>query len=207
MRSPESTPQSDALADAPADALVRRAMAGEREAFGALYERHVDAVFRYIRFRVSDVALASDLTQDVFISAFRGIARLQHPERFGAWLIQIAHNRVLNDRRARSRQAGHIEWQADGDALAAELPSPAPDPARQVELRLAGERVAAATESLTEIQQQVLALRFVAGLSLTETAELLGRTEDAVKKLQRRALATLRGRLIDGELTEGERVS
>lgn len=194
MRTPESTPQSDV----PANALVRRAMAGEREAFGALYECHVDAVYRYVRFRVCDIALAADLTQDVFISAFRGIARLEHPERFGAWLIQIAHNRVLNDRRSRSRQDGHIEWRADGDALVEELPSPVPDPARQVELRLAGERVAAATEALTEIQQQVLALRFVAGLSLAETAELLGRTEDAVKKLQRRALAALRSRLTDG---------
>ncbi len=193
MRTPEPAPNPDAL--------VRQAMAGEREAFGALYERHVDEVYRYVRFQVGDLTVAADLTQDVFIRAFRGIARLQHPERFGAWLIRIAHNCVLNDRRARSRQAGHLAWQADGDEVAADLPSGAPDPARQVELRLGAEQLSAATAELTEIQQQVLGLRFIAGLSLAETAEIIGRSEDAVKKLQRRALAALRRRLTEeGEL-------
>ena len=173
--------------------LVERAIAGERKAFAALYEAHVDQVYRFIRFRVSDEHEAADLTQDVFVRAFRGVGGLRQPNRFGAWLMRIAHSLVLNHRRSASRRPRTVELPND-EPDAPNLPSEDEprDPTDRVVDRVSAQEVLAAVAGLTDSQQQVIALRFVAGLTLAETADVVGRTEDAVKKLQRRGLATLR---------------
>jgi len=179
-------------------ALVRRAIAGERGAFGRLYEAHVEGVHRFLWFRVGDAAVARDLTQDVFVSALQGLPRLDQPDRFGAWLLQIAHNRAANHWRSVSRrpvaaELDDVGQDAGRDAALAE--DPRHDLDRGLDLRRLGE----ATRRLTADQQAVIALRFVAGLSLAETAEATDRSADAVKKLQRRALVALRQELERGE--------
>jgi RNA polymerase sigma-70 factor, ECF subfamily len=175
--------------------LALRAVSGERGAFGALYERHVDGVFHYVHFRVGDVDVAADVTQDIFVRAFRGISRLRNPERFVPWLMRIAHNLVQNHRREATRR--RERWTAPLDDDTPEIA--VPDTAPELETKLAAEKVARAAKGLTDDQQQVIALRFVAGLTLAETAEILGRSDDAVKKLQRRALSSLR-RLLDEDM-------
>lgn len=178
-------------------ALVRRTLRGENGAFGLLYERYADRVFRYLYFRVQDRDLAHDLAQDVFLNALKALPQLRHPERFEGWLIRIAHNRVVNHW---TRGAGgpdflsmdaSSEVAGDGPERAPSVPpAPSTDDARGVDARLQFEDLLGAT--LNPTQRQVLALRFAAGLSLRETAEILGCTEDAAKQHQYRALTQLR---------------
>lgn len=190
--------QPGALGDADDPALVRRTLRGERQAFGALYERHADRVFRYLCFRVRDADLAHDLAQDVFLSALKGLPRLEHPERFGGWLMRIAHNRLVNhwERSAGRPDAASLDSDADGGegvagaATAAGATAATPQPAPGIDERLHVETLLA--DQLNPVQHQVVALRFAAGLSLRETAEIVGCTEAAAKQHQYRALRQIR---------------
>jgi RNA polymerase sigma-70 factor, ECF subfamily len=169
--------------------LVLRAARGERGAFGLLYQRHVERVFNYVVFRVRDTAMAEDLTQDIFISAYRGLAALEQADRFGPWLMAIARNRLRNHWRAAGRAPDTAEPGDDGDPLEQ---VPAEDVLAVLEERVAAEDLLASATILTELQQEVLGLRFVAGLDVATTADLMGRSENAVKNLQFHALAAMR---------------
>lgn len=200
---------TDAPTAGPPAALVRQAAAGDAAAFGALYEATVDRIHRYVWLRVRDADQAADLTQDIYVNALRGLPRLDAPERFEAWLLRIAHNRVVNhwvsaDRRGHPLSLDADPDDADGEDAAAlgALADPAggaldDDAARAVQLADLVPHLAI----LSAAQQEVLALRFGAGLSLEETAAQLGRSEMAVKQLQRRALMTLRTRLVAAKVT------
>ncbi len=167
-------------------------MRGERGAFGLLYQRHVERVYNFVVFRVRDTAVAEDLTQEVFINALRGISSLDHPERFVPWLLAIAGNRIRNHWRSASRRPNLAEPDAAGDPLDAVTGD---DVMADLEARVAAEDLLSGAARLTDLQREVLALRFVAGLSVAETAMLMRRSEGAVKNLQHHALASLRRHL------------
>jgi RNA polymerase sigma factor (sigma-70 family) len=128
--------------------LVARAVRGERGAFGLLYQRHVERVYRYVQFRVHDTAMAEDLTQDIFISAYRGLAGLEQPDRFAGWLMAIARNRVLNHWRAAGRAPDRAEPDGEGDPL--DL-VPAADALAALEARVAAEDLLAGAIGLTDL--------------------------------------------------------
>jgi RNA polymerase sigma-70 factor (ECF subfamily) len=180
-----------AASGAPDRRLVERAARGEAGAFGQLYQRHVGTVFNYILFRVRDSVLAEDLTHDVFVRAYLAMDDLRQHDRFVPWLMAIAHRRVLNHWREQSARpaADDRAWPAGPGAPA---DTPAADDLEALHTRLAAEHVLEATSHLTDLQQQVIALRFVAGLSVAETAEAMDRSQNAVKNLQHHALAALR---------------
>lgn len=182
--------------------LVERAMRGEPGAFDLLYQRHVEAVFNYVLFRVRDVTVAEDLTQDVFMNAYKNIAQLRRQDRFGHWLLRIAHNRVLNHWRAQSARPRITELDREGEASSTlEAAAMTADAFQALEARLSAEDVLGATRRLTDLQRQVIALRFVAGLSVAETATAMDRSIGAVKNLQHHALAALRQQLCQREVT------
>jgi len=174
--------------------LVQRAIAGDREAFGSLYERSVDDVYSYVKLRVRDGLLAEDLTQDVFLRALRALDTFEWRGSLLPWLIRIAHNRIANHWRTVGRSPRLLPLPDDDPTPAQpELADPQANFAHDLALmpRDFEQHVA----RLTELQREVIALRFGAGLSLAETADLMGRTTNAVKNLQHNALAALRRRL------------
>lgn len=170
--------------------LAARASGGDRAAYGGLYERYVDRIFRYISYKVADRALAEDLTSQTFLKAWDAIGDYEwrnHP--FGAWLFRIAHNLVVDHHRSKrevvtlddaSRQ---LEHKASQDEIR---------PERMLAELISSARVRSAIERLTEEQQQVLILRFFEGLSTGEVAELMGKRRGAIRGLQFRALSALR---------------
>jgi len=184
-------PSGDVDAD-----LAARARSGDAAAFEALYERHVDAVHRFAFSRVRDAAAARDVTQDVFLAALRTLPGLRDPSCFRPWLMRIAHATLIDHWRRTYRGPRLVSLDAPGGAArvaaGAGLPAGRDDPARSVERRLEGEALLAALGRLTDLQQHVLTLRYIAELPVADTAEALGCSEDAVKKLQRRGLAALR---------------
>lgn len=187
------------IADGGERSLVERAQAGDRAAFGQLYQRHVDAVYAYIALRVRDGALADDLTQDVFLSAWRSLGGFRWQGSLAPWLMRIAHNRIANHWRTQGRRPEQVSLPSGDDPDDPRPEFAAPEPPEQGhDLGLSSADLSSAMSRLTSLQQQVIALRFGAGLSLAETADLLQRTQNAVKNLQHNALANLRRHLPTG---------
>jgi len=176
--------------------LVERAQRGDRAAFGQLYQRHIDAVFAYVQLRVRNVPLAEDLTQDIFMNAFRALPKFRWQGSFAPWLLRCAHNRVANHWRAQGRRPDQVALPAEDDSERPVLAlADAFDPIDAIDWPAGADRISSAMAGLTELQQQVIALRFGAGLSLAEAADVMNRSQNAVKNLQHNALAALRRRL------------
>jgi RNA polymerase sigma-70 factor (ECF subfamily) len=171
--------------------LVGQAVDGHSEAFVELYWRYAKRVFHYVVIRVESTSAAEDITQEVFFSAYRGLGKLSARAKFAPWLLRIAHNRVLNHRRARD-----IAPTLDLD-LAGVVDGGPDEGIDRAERAYDAAAVVRALAAITALQQQVIALRFIAGLSVAETAEAMGRSISATKNLQHHGLTALRRRLDD----------
>jgi RNA polymerase sigma-70 factor (ECF subfamily) len=172
------------------NALVDLARAGDKDAFGELYERYVDRIYSYVYYRTGNHHDAEDLTARVFSRAMAHIET--YTDRgvpFQAWLYRIAHNLVANWHRDRGRR----KIIPLDEFVAASLKSEAPD--RQTEDKEEREALLAAIRRLPEERQQLLLLKFVEGLSNAEIGAIMGRTEGAVKSLYHRTLLALRDEL------------
>ena len=171
--------------------LIDGAVQGDDRAFGQLYDRHVDRIHRHISFRVDRTQDAEDLTQQVFLLAWRGLKSYQPTKSpFIAWLLTIAHNTIVSFYR-RNKPAYSLE--------AAEIDWPSPDElAAGAEIRLEIERVRGAMRALKAEHQQVLALRFLEDLGHIEIARAIGKSEANVRVIQHRALHELRRILDEG---------
>jgi RNA polymerase sigma factor (sigma-70 family) len=172
--------------------LVAAAQAGDRAAFGPLYELFAPSVLGYLRaLRVPD---PEDTTGEVFVSLVRSLGGFEgDADAFRRWLFTIAHRRAMDAHRARTRRR---EDPMDPHALS-DASEVAPDPADALVEQLGmGARAREAVDRLTEDQRAVVLLRIVADLSVADTAAVLGKQPGAVKTLQRRALAALRRSLI-----------
>jgi RNA polymerase sigma-70 factor (ECF subfamily) len=171
--------------------LIEKAKAYDSEALSELYRRYADAIFRYVYYRVGDQAVAEDLVSDVFVRMLEGLPSYQDIGRpFEAWLYRIAHARVVDHYRKGKRQrSAPLDERLVADDET--------DPRQLAVEREDTRRTWEAVNELTEDQQQVISLRFLAGCSTQEVARLLGKTEGAVKALQHRGLASLR-RLLEG---------
>ena len=158
-----------------------------------MYRRHVDAVFRYVYYRVGERQAAEDLVGDVFVRALEGLSAFQDTGRpFEAWLYRIAHARVVDYyRRQAVRRGASLDERlaANGDAS---------DLSQWVAQRDDVRRIWDALRHLTDDQQQVISLRFIAGFSTAEVARVMDKNEGAIRALQYRALASLR-RLLEIE--------
>jgi RNA polymerase sigma-70 factor (ECF subfamily) len=164
--------------------LIARAARHDADAFGALYERYLALIYRYVFYRVDDVAEAEDLTEQVFLKAWEALGHYQKRKvPFSAWLYRIAHN-VIVDRHRTRKEILPLEGQLLRDATGG--------PEDRLDWRETIEAVAYALSQLTPLHRQVLMLRFISGFSHAETARVLERSEEAVRVLQHRALAALR---------------
>ena len=183
-------------ADRPADdeaEFCRRAAAGDRRAFAALYDRHLDAVYRYAFYRLRTDAEASDVTSAVFHRALVAMPRYQPRRPFLAFLYTIARN-VIADQLRRARPTASFE-----DAIAHPSDRPGPE---EVAGRLDDARhLRAAIAKLTPLQQEVIIFRFLEDRSTKEIAELTGKRESTIRGIQMRALAALRGLLDERRVT------
>ncbi len=174
--------QPDAL-----EQLVRRAQEGEESAFGHLYERFYDKIFRYVMFKIGDRSDAEDITTDVFLRMLESIGSFKfqgYP--FSSWLFRIAHNLIVDHFRKNSRRK---TAPLEDAMLVADTSS---DVDYKIDVGMSIAQVQRAMDGLTDLQREVMSLRFAAGLSVKETAEAVGKKENAVKALQHAAVKKLR---------------
>jgi RNA polymerase sigma-70 factor (ECF subfamily) len=175
-------------------ALVQAAQDGDARAFGRLYDDYVDMVFRYILFRVSDRNLAEDLTSETFLRALRRIGSISYQGRdVGAWFVTIARNLVLDHMKS-SRVRLEVATAEPDDRRGVQS-----GPESQVIDNLTHEEVLRCVRLLGDDQRECIVLRFLQGMSVTETAAIMGRNEGAIKALQHRAVRRL-AQLLPAEL-------
>ncbi len=166
--------------------LVERAQSGETDAFGRLYDHYCDTVYRYIYYRVGGKATAEDLTSETFLRALRRIGTFTWQGRdFGAWLVTIARNLVADHFKS-SRFRLEV---TTGEMLDANEVERSPEDS--VLESLSNEALLQAVRKLNPQQQECVTLRFLQGLSVAETARIMGKNEGAIKTLQYRAVRTL----------------
>lgn len=168
---------------------LRRAQALDRDALVDIYDEYHPLIYRYVYRRLGHVDAARDVTSGVFQRLLAAFHDGNGPDAsVRAWLYRAAHNAVVDYyRRQQHRQHLPIdEGLIDGES----------NPGKDAEQRILAGEVRRALDELTPDQQQVIALKFLEGLSNKEVSAVLGKTEGAVKSLQHRGLAALRRRLM-----------
>ncbi|MDE3102797.1 MAG: sigma-70 family RNA polymerase sigma factor [Chloroflexota bacterium] len=166
--------------------MAKRAVAGDAEAFGALYDRYVDAVYRYAYYRVRNEADAEDVTSEVFFKALRAMPRYEPRQPFLAWLYRLARNAII-DRARRQRPQLTFEdalAHADGDQVV--------DPDDGLDRLSDSQALRDAIARLTPLQQDVIILRYLEGLDTKAIGRIIGRRDGTVRGIEFRALGTLR---------------
>ena len=174
-------PETRDLAD-----VIRRAKDGDSEAFSYLYAEYFTPVYRYLYFRTRSAEDAEDLAQDVFVKAYGGIAKYAYTGQDPlAYFYVIARNALI-DRGRKKRVA----------TLGEEFMEDVPDLGRSAEDQLRESEEAKQLRDyvaqLPPDQQETITLRFIQELSTKEAAALMGKKEEAVRKLQSRGLRSLR---------------
>jgi RNA polymerase sigma-70 factor, ECF subfamily len=180
-----------ALPDAPVEdsaesdgILVRKAQRNPAP-FAALYRRYVAPIHRYLYSRLGNTADAEDVTAEVFIEALRSLSRYRERGTFAAWLFTIARRKAVDHHR---HSAPHVPFD---DTPNASDPTGV-DPISQSIRREALEELGLLVRRLTEDEQELLRLRFAAGLNYRQIGELVGRSEAAAKMAIHRLCKSLR---------------
>ncbi len=174
------------------ETLLERARKFDHEALAALHDQLYPVIFRYVQFRLDDHQTCEDITSEVFV---RFLAALRQPDRLiedaRAWMLGTASNLVHDHYRIKYRRP--TENLEDHESLVSTQVTEG-----AVDHRFTLDELRQAMQHLTLDQQNVLALRFTQELSLEETAQIVGKSVNAVKVLQFRALAALRRLLAEG---------
>ena len=167
-------------------ALVDLARNGDAEAFGMLYDHYNAPVYRFIYYRVGSVHLAEDLMSETFLRALRSMGSFRWQGKdFGAWLMTIARNLTADH-----FKSGRNRLERSTDDMGAH-DSATDGPESTVLASLTNEALLEALGELPAEQRECLVMRFLQGLSIAETAEILGRSDGAVKQLQLRGVRNL----------------
>lgn len=182
--------------DAPIDeitlvALIQRAQAtNDPKAFDGLYLLYADRIFRFLLARLGDVELTEEVVSHVFLQLLEKIDRYDIAPKdnatiFSAWFYRLAHNKMVDVlrkvQRTRHLSIEYAENVAERHSVL-----------ETIEERIDFERLLSTLQMLNDQQRQVIILRFLEGLSIAETAQVLQKSEGAIKALQHRSLENLR---------------
>jgi RNA polymerase sigma-70 factor (ECF subfamily) len=155
-------------------------------AFGRLYDHFVQPVYCYIRSRVATEKEAEDLTSKTFIAAYEALPKYHERGLFAAWLFRIARSKLIDHFRTSNYEVPleTVENRAGNEDTLEQL-------VRSEDLR----KLASLIRGLSDGDRDLIRLRYVAGLSFVEMAEVLGKREDAVKKSLYRLLVNIKGQM------------
>ncbi|WP_193611233.1 sigma-70 family RNA polymerase sigma factor [Nocardioides lijunqiniae] len=174
-------------------ALVELARKGDSEAFGMLYDHYQPSVYRFLFYRTRSGPLAEDLTSETFFRALRSMTGFRWQGKdFGAWLMTIARNLATDH-----FKAGRTRLEMTTEDMGAHDDA-TEGPESTVLASMTNEILLEALTQLPDEQRDCLVMRFLQGMSIAETAEVLGRSDGAVKQLQLRGVRNLAKLMPDG---------
>lgn len=168
--------------------LLRLAKSGDTDAYGQLYELYFTPIFRYIYFRVKDKEETNDLIQIVFLKVFSALPGFKEQQKSPlAYFFTVARNTIIDHWRSKK------EVKIDNfEVVAEKMTDNSKNPLKIFEEKENQNLIHCAMQQLTNIQQEVITLKFINDLTNKEIAELLEKTEEAVRQLQSRAIKSLR---------------
>jgi RNA polymerase sigma-70 factor (ECF subfamily) len=167
-------------------ALVELARTGDSEAFGLLYDHYQSSVYRFLFYRTRSPQVAEDLTSETFFRALRSMNNFRWQGKdFGAWLMTIARNLATDH-----FKAGRTRLELTTEDMSAHDDT-TEGPEASVLAGLTNEILLGALKSLPDEQRDCLIMRFLQGMSIAETAAVLGRSDGAIKQLQLRGVRNL----------------
>lgn len=171
--------------------LVQLAQNGDEEAFGALYDQHAQAVFRFLAGNLGNSQEAEDLTTEVFLRIWKALPDYESSGTpFSAFIFRIARNMLIDRYRADGRRQPVVSIDDIGlEEVLADPEQKIPDPQEYQTLHTA-------LQSVRSDYREVLVLRFLNDFSIEEIAELMQRSPGAIRVLQHRALAAVRKVLV-----------
>jgi RNA polymerase sigma-70 factor (ECF subfamily) len=173
--------------------LIKRAVQRDREAFTSLYSLFVKRVYAHAYYSLSNKGDAEDITQEVFIRAWKGINKYKASGApFIAWLLKISNNLII-DRNRSKKPVIYFEESKD-------LDNHPISPESQVEIKFEQLRIRKAITKLKGDKQKIIVLRYIDGYKIEEIAKILNRSEGAIRITQYRALIDLRIMLNDKSL-------
>jgi RNA polymerase sigma-70 factor (ECF subfamily) len=188
--------RDDRIDEATLVGLIQRAQQlTDPQAFDGLYLLYADRVFRFLAARLGNTEAAEEVTAQVFLRLIEKIEQYQMAPKdnaaiFTAWLYRLAYNKMVDVLR-RQKHHHHVSIQ-----VAEAMPHGQPMH-EAVEERLEFQQVMEKVQLLNDQQRQVILLRFVEGLSIAETAQIMDKSEGAIKALQHRSLESLRRFLLE----------
>ncbi|MDO9455474.1 sigma-70 family RNA polymerase sigma factor [Nocardioides sp.] len=167
-------------------ALVELARGGDADAFGLLYDHYQSSVYRFLFYRTRSAPLAEDLTSETFFRALRNMTSFRWQGKdFGAWLMTIARNLATDH-----FKAGRTRLEMTTEDMGAHDDA-TEGPESLVLAGLTNEMLLEALTQLPDEQRDCLVMRFLQGMSIAETAAVLGRSDGAIKQLQLRGVRNL----------------
>jgi RNA polymerase sigma-70 factor (ECF subfamily) len=174
--------------------MLRKAQEGDPIVMSALYDRYQQGVYRYLYYRVGDTQTAEDLTSEVFLRMIEALSKYDYQNiPFRAWLFQIARNLSIDHyRKMGVRREVQLE-----DNVAEQ----GAEPLELITQELTSEKLRHALVELPDNQRDVIVMRFISEMPIGEVAQVLHKSEDSIKGLQRRALLALREILVEWEVT------
>jgi RNA polymerase sigma-70 factor, ECF subfamily len=175
------------------DRWVELAQKGDSSAFAQIYDALVKPIYRYIVYRVDDNLVAEDLTEETFLKVWQNLDKYKKgASPFSSWAYRIAHNLVID----------HYRKHQPTDEIDESIPDPqdSNSPAKLTNLKLTQVRLRKIIRKLPDNYQQVIVLRYINEMDHEGIAEVMGKTEGAVRTLQSRALDHLRDLLKDEKL-------
>ena len=178
--------EAEASEKSKVEKLVVQAVNGNTDAFGDLYIIFVEKIYRYVFYHIKSKTAAEDITEEVFLKAWRAISSCRGKENtFSPWLYRIAHNQLVDEIRKEQRQPSleldNVEAISDSE--------------NSVERYSEQQELLQLIDRLPSNQRQVIILKFIEGMDNREIAKIMGKSEGALRVIQMRALAALRKEL------------
>lgn len=160
------------------------AKAGQQEALADIYETYFVRVYRFVFYRVSHKETAEDITEEVFIKAFKGLKNLEELDAFEGWLFQIARNLVIDYYRKKKQLVplDSVENTLEYDTNVVEI----------INLQLEQSILIKLLKELNDEQQTVIKMKFFEELDNSAIARILDKTEGAIRVIQHRAILKLK---------------
>ncbi len=169
------------------------------EVYGKLYDIYVDQIYRFIYFKVGRKEEAEDLTADVFLKTWQYINEMGSEviENLRAFLYQTARNTVIDFYRSKNQKefVALPQEEHDEEKPTVEIVDAKQDLVEKIELASDLEEVKKSLQEIRDEYREVIVLRFIEEMSVKETADILGKSEGAVRVLLHRAVAALKERV------------